>query len=118
MWVGALLTLVPLIVAHFSPALQTCGYADAVPGAMATKAGAASASTAVIRIPLRIFISHLCPCVTPTVSAALSLACGAGTVVGIVALLRDVTEKWHCDRALNQRVRALEAQVGEVTAQA
>jgi PAS domain S-box-containing protein len=37
-----------------------------------------------------------------------------GQVTGIAAILRDVTARWEQDRALNQRIRELEAQVRPV----
>ena len=37
----------------------------------------------------------------------------AGQVAGIAALIRDVTARWQRDRALQQRLRALEAASGQ-----
>lgn len=37
-----------------------------------------------------------------------------GQVTGIAAILRDVTSRWEQDRALNQRIKELEAQVRPV----
>jgi PAS domain S-box-containing protein len=36
---------------------------------------------------------------------------GDGAITGIAAILRDVTARWEQDRALNQRIKELEAQV-------
>jgi PAS domain S-box-containing protein len=38
-----------------------------------------------------------------------------GGIEGIAALMRDVTSRWHQDRATRQRLAALEAQVAELT---
>ena len=41
-----------------------------------------------------------------------------GQIMGIAAILRDVTARWEQDRALHQRIRELEAQVRPVGAPA
>jgi PAS domain S-box-containing protein len=39
----------------------------------------------------------------------------AGEILGAAAVIRDVTTRWQVDRALKERLRALEAKAGEAS---